>query len=516
MKDKYFDKPQKFDAEDEAFFQKYFGQRNPDGTPVNPPAQKPSSPSGNTASRNPGRPSNVSRPANAQSSANNVRPSVNTSAAAAAAQQREAARRRAQQQAASRNGAPSSGRQTAASSGVRRPSNPSGTTPRQPAGNRTSADPRRTSSAPSSSTQRPQQQRRRVSPEEAQRIAAQQRRAQQQRAASGAAPSGTTPRPVSQSPQRQSYARGGNNPPVPPSGTTVPKKVKRRKKRHHPILWILLLFVALVAVVVGLGRQPIRETAGAGARTDGISTFVLAGTDAEGDRTDTIMLVSINKNNHQISMMSIPRDTHVDAPYSVPKINSAVGYGGGGKRGMEELMTRISEITGFMPDGYILVDLKDFVSVVNFMGGVNFDVPMDMDYEDPTQNLKIHLKAGEQHLNGREAIQLVRFRSGYADADLGRTSVQRDFMQAALKQWTSPLKIWRIPFLTVMVATRIRTDMSLGNLGWIGRVGLLSHVHNIQMDLLPGEPQYIGSGSYYVADESATHSLMKQSYSPYR
>lgn len=515
MKDKYFDKPQKFDAEDEAFFQKYFGQRNPDGTPVNPPAQKPSSPSGNTASRNPGRPSNVSRPANAQSSANNVRPSVNTSAASAAAQQREAARRRAQQQAASRNGAPSSGRQTAASSGVRRPSNPSGTAPRQPAGNRTSADPRRTSSAPSSSTQRPQQ-RRRVSPEEAQRIAAQQRRAQQQRAASGAAPSGTTPRPVSQSPQRQSYARGGNNPPVPPSGTTVPKKVKRRKKRHHPILWILLLFVALVAVVVGLGRQPIRETAGAGARTDGISTFVLAGTDAEGDRTDTIMLVSINKNDHQISMMSIPRDTHVDAPYSVPKINSAVGYGGGGKRGMEELMTRISEITGFMPDGYILVDLKDFVSVVNFMGGVNFDVPMDMDYEDPTQNLKIHLKAGEQHLNGREAIQLVRFRSGYADADLGRTSVQRDFMQAALKQWTSPLKIWRIPFLTVMVATRIRTDMSLGNLGWIGRVGLLSHVHNIQMDLLPGEPQYIGSGSYYVADESATHSLMKQSYSPYR
>lgn len=515
MKDKYFDKPQKFDAEDEAFFQKYFGQRNPDGTPVNPPAQKPSSPSGNTASRNPGRPSNVSRPANAQSSANNVRPSVNTSAAAAAAQQREAARRRAQQQAASRNVAPSSGRQAAASSGVRRPSNPSGTAPRQPAGNRTSADPRRTSSAPSSSPQRPQQ-RRRVSPEEAQRIAAQQRRAQQQRAASGAAPSGTTPRPVSQSPQRQSYARGGNNPPVPPSGTTVPKKVKRRKKRHHPILWILLLFVALVAVVVGLGRQPIRETAGAGARTDGISTFVLAGTDAEGDRTDTIMLVSINKNDHQISMMSIPRDTHVDAPYSVPKINSAVGYGGGGKRGMEELMTRISEITGFMPDGYILVDLKDFVSVVNFMGGVNFDVPMDMDYEDPTQNLKIHLKAGEQHLNGREAIQLVRFRSGYADADLGRTSVQRDFMQAALKQWTSPLKIWRIPFLTVMVATRIRTDMSLGNLGWIGRVGLLSHVHNIQMDLLPGEPQYIGSGSYYVADESATHSLMKQSYSPYR
>lgn len=511
MKDKYFDKPQKFDAEDEAFFQKYFGQRNPDGTPVNPPAQETSS---SSAAQNTGRPAAATRPANAQSSVNHNRPAGASSSAPSAAQQQEAARRRAQQQASVRSGAAAGNRQTASSPAARRTAPTTGSTQRPASGRANTAQRRPVSGSASAAAQTTQ--RRRVSPEEAQRIAAQQRRAQQQRAANGVPAGGTASRPVNQ--QRQSYSRtGGNTPPVPPSQRQAPvKKPKRRKKRHHPILWILLLFILLVTVVVGLGKQPIRETAGAGARTDNISTFVLAGTDAEGERTDTIMLVSINGNDHQVSMMSIPRDTYVDAPYSVPKINSAVGYGGGGKRGMEELMKRIAEITGFMPDGYILVDLNDFVSVVNFMGGVNFDVPMDMDYDDPTQNLSIHLKKGEQHLNGKEAIQLVRFRSGYADADLGRTSVQRDFMQAALKQWTSPLKIWRIPFLTVMVATRIRTDMSLGNLGWIGRVGLLSRVHNIQMDLLPGEPQYIGSGSYYVADESATHSLMKQSYSPYR
>ena len=135
MKDKYFDKPQKFDAEDEAFLQKYFGQRNPDGTPVNPPVQRPSASSGNTPSQNAGRAPGSSRPAGAQSSANNVRP-AGTSSAAAAAQQREAARRRAQQQAASRNGTPSTSRPTTASSAARRPANPSGSVPRQTAGTR--------------------------------------------------------------------------------------------------------------------------------------------------------------------------------------------------------------------------------------------------------------------------------------------------------------------------------------------------------------------------------------------
>ena len=518
MKDKYFDRPQKFDAEDEAFFAKHFGQRNEDGSSdtsaeTAAKSSKGKTVSGTGSSRPSGStPSSAPRTSQQNTASGTVSGRTQaTRTSSAGTDQGTAARRRATQQNASAGGQTRRTSQTQSRTGT---------------STQTASRTGRTVSGGSSSAQpRQQQQRRQITPEEAQRIAAERRR---QRAREAAAAEAAGTRPVSSqqntarrsgtTQQQEAVRRSSGSPQqrrgnVPPS---QPVKKKRRKKRHHWFLWLLLIIIALAVLTVALGKQPIRETAGAGTRTDGISTFVLAGTDAEGERTDTIMLVSINGKDHTTSIMSIPRDTYVDAPYSVPKINSAYGYAGGKKQGMEELLKQISNIIGFMPDGYIQVDLNDFVTVVNFMGGVDFDVPMDMDYEDPTQDLYIHLKQGEQHLNGKEAIQLVRFRSGYADADLGRMSVQRDFMQAALKQWTSPLKIWRIPFLTVFIASQIRTDMSLSNLGWIGRVGLMNKIHEMRTDLLPGEPQYIGSGSYYVADEAQTRALIQEAYSPYR
>lgn len=519
MKDKYFDRPQKFDAEDEAFFAKHFGQRNEDGSSAAAEEQPVKSSKGRAASG-----SGTARPSGSTASTQRTsQPNTSSTSASGRTQMQSSSTARAGQEAARRRAAAQ--QRTAAASGqVRQSSAQARTGTSAQSASRTG----RTVSGGSSSAQpRQQQQRRQISPEEAQRIAAERRRQRARENAANAAAESSDTRPVSS--QQTTARRSGSTQQTAARRTNTaqqlrrgsvppnqPVKKKHRKKRHHWFLWLLLIIIAIAVLTVALGKQPIRETAGAGSRTDGISTFVVAGTDADGERTDTIMLVSINGKDHTTSIMSIPRDTYVDAPYSVPKINSAYGYAGGKKKGMEELLTQISNIIGFMPDGYIQVDLNDFVTVVNFMGGVNFDVPMDMDYDDPTQNLSIHLKAGEQHLNGKEAIQLVRFRSGYADADLGRMSVQRDFMQAALKQWTSPLKIWRVPFLTVFIATQIRTDMSLSNLGWIGRVGLMNKIHEMRTDLLPGEPQYIGSGSYYVADESQTRALMQEVYSPYR
>lgn len=79
------------------------------------------------------------------------------------------------------------------------------------------------------------------------------------------------------------------------------------------------------------------------------------------------------------------------------------------------------------------------------MGGVTFDVPVEMHYNDPSQNLYIDLSAGEQKLDGAQAMQVMRFRSGYADADLGRVKVQRDFLAAALHQWASVKNAYKLP-----------------------------------------------------------------------
>lgn len=289
----------------------------------------------------------------------------------------------------------------------------------------------------------------------------------------------------------------------------------RRRRRHGSAGWIIFFIIAAAVAWLVVGKQPMSKTSGAGARESGKSTILIAGTDRDGYRTDTIMLLSIDKGERALRLLSIPRDTYVDAPYSVPKINSACGYAGGGRDGMYELMTQVTKLIGFEPDGYALVDLDAFVKIVDLMGGVDFDVPMDMQYYDPAQRLNINLMAGQQHLDGSQAIQLVRFRSGYAMADITRTSVQRDFVKAAFTQWASVKNAVKLPVLINIVRQNVTTDLSLGNMMWLGRAVLSCGVSDMATDILPGKPGYIGGGSYYLSNPDKTAELM-QSYSPYK
>ena len=204
---------------------------------------------------------------------------------------------------------------------------------------------------------------------------------------------------------------------------------KQEKPKRHTGLRILAVLVLLLAILTAafhflIASQPEAENA-LSARKPGTSTILVAGTDEGGYRTDSMMLANVDRTEKTISLVSIPRDTLIYCEYSVPKINSAYGWAGGGEQGMQELLLRVSEIIGFTPDGYIVVDLSIFRQLVDLMGGVTFDVPVDMHYSDPTQDLHIDLQAGKQHLNGQQAMQVARFRSGYATADLGRIEVQR-------------------------------------------------------------------------------------------
>ena len=183
---------------------------------------------------------------------------------------------------------------------------------------------------------------------------------------------------------------------------------------------------------------------------------------------------------------------------------------------MEELMTQMNKLTSFIPNNYTLINLNAFVKIIDLMDNVDFDVPMDIQYSDPSQNLNIDLKAGEQHLDGSQAIQLVRFRSGYAMADITRTQVQRDFVKAALTQWVSLKNVLKLPVLVNIMRENVTTDLSVRNMFWVGRTLLRCGVGDMQTDILPGSAKYIGRGSYYVADPDGVAALMKASYSPYR
>lgn len=290
-----------------------------------------------------------------------------------------------------------------------------------------------------------------------------------------------------------------------------------RRKKRHPILKLLLILILLVGIASAalwiFAKQPMTDQP-IGARKDGAATILLAGTDMDGTRTDTMMLLHLNTNTGEANLMSLPRDTYTSANMSVPKLNGIYGLSGGGEEGMDDLLDYVQQCIGYRPDGYILVDLDCFESLVNIMGGVRFDVPMDMTYEDPAQDLYIDLKAGEQKLNGKEAMWVVRYRSGYALADLQRVQVQRAFVNAAIDQWSSPTKIFRYPAAAMLLASNTTTDLSLRNLVWIGKAALTAD-NGMQMETLPGEAAMISGGSYYVIWPESTATLINESFNPY-
>ena len=293
-----------------------------------------------------------------------------------------------------------------------------------------------------------------------------------------------------------------------------------KKRRGHGLLKAVLALVLIFAIALGsvhffVAKQPEAET-GLGERKAGCATILIAGTDEGEYRTDTMMLFSVNRATGKMSLVSIPRDTLIYCEYSVPKINSAYGWASGGEAGMEQLLMRVEEIIGFRPDGYVLVDLSVFEQLVDTMGGVTFNVPVDMHYEDPSQGLSINLSAGEQHLTGAQAMQVVRFRSGYATPDLGRVETQRAFLSAALKQWTSFKGLIHLPAAFQLVLDASKTDLTARELVWLCESAVLCSRGEIDTRTLPGEASYIAGGSYYVLDAAGVCETVNACCNPYQ
>ena len=184
-------------------------------------------------------------------------------------------------------------------------------------------------------------------------------------------------------------------------------------------------------------------------RRDGYYTFLIAGMDATSSNTDVLMIASLDTSNGKMKILQIPRDTFVSkdvlgysnvtrvnaifaAEYNMGR-NSGLSNSRAQKAALEKLKNTIAAAFATEIDDYVLVSISAFRSIVDAVGGVWFDVPYDMDYEDPYQDLYIHLKAGYQLLDGDHAEQLIRFREP-TTADIGRTGVRADFMKAMVKQ----------------------------------------------------------------------------------
>ena len=217
-------------------------------------------------------------------------------------------------------------------------------------------------------------------------------------------------------------------------------------------------------------------------RKGGFYTILVSGLDDDNGGSDTNILVAVDTVNDYIYGVSIPRDSKAIIDGKARKINYAYNKGG-----TKLLADTISEQLGIPVDYTVSVDLKGFAALVDAIGGVDFDVPVNMDYEDPYQDLYIHISKGMHHLSGSEALKVVRFRKGYATQDIGRMETQQKFLKAvAKKMLTANNILTKIDDYAKIFSQYVDTDLSVGNLAWLGKEAISIGADNIEFSTLPG------------------------------
>lgn len=198
-----------------------------------------------------------------------------------------------------------------------------------------------------------------------------------------------------------------------------------------------------------------------------INVLLLCGDQSSGN-TDTIMVVHFDPVTCQISLISTPRDTASLINNSIYKINYAYPSGG-----VTRAYQTIGALLGTNIDYYAYINTKVFREIIDILGGVDYYVPVDLNYDDGSQNLHIHLKKGMQHLNGRQAEGLVRYRKpnnmkytrelleeGYDGGDLRRVETQQDFIREVIRQKTDVKYITKLNSVLKSIFKNIKTNMS--------------------------------------------------------
>ena len=254
-------------------------------------------------------------------------------------------------------------------------------------------------------------------------------------------------------------------------------------------------------------------------RAPGTYTFLLVGRDHASNSTDTIIVGRMDTKAHTINCISIPRDTLINISWaSTPKKINAVypGFINSGKDGIEGLKTHIKNLLGFDVDCYAVVSIRAVEQAVDAIGGVWFDVPSDMNYDDPLQDLSIHISAGYQLLDGENAVKVCRFRDTYAGGDLDRIGVQQSFLKALASQVLSVGNIPNLGTLVDILVENLDTDLSAANIAWFARQFLLCNSDDVSFQTMPWSGGcYINGMSYVSIDLNAWLSMVNDCLNPY-
>ena len=242
--------------------------------------------------------------------------------------------------------------------------------------------------------------------------------------------------------------------------------------------------------------------------------------DISTELTDTIMLCAYFPQEQKVSILSIPRDTFIgddkDNTTSYDKINALY------QKSPENTLEAVRKLTGVDVRNYVVINNNALEKVIDAVGGIYFDVPIDMWYDDPTQDLHIYINKGYQLLNGENAVKVLRFRHNndmstypkeYGEQDLGRMRTQREFIKAAAEQILSSNNILKLNEILEIVFDNIQTNLSISELIKYIPSATEFNVENMKTEALPGVADYLGALSFFIVDENQSEQMVSSLFS---
>ena len=315
-------------------------------------------------------------------------------------------------------------------------------------------------------------------------------------------------------------------------------KEKSKKKKKSGFKKMLYILLTIIIVFGGIFTYKVHQNGG------GLSGIIAAAVGHDGTTkknlpdfkclllgistdqenvflTDTIMVASYNPNTQKATLMSIPRDTFIGSNSSrataYEKINALYSR----KNRPDETLEAVNEITGLDIKYYVVLKTEALIELVDVVGGVTFNVPIDMKYTDTNQKLFIDLKAGEQVLNGDKAEQLLRFRKNnngttypeeYGSNDTGRMRTQREFIEATASQLLKPENLFKVNKLINVASKNIITNVDLDYVKDYMPYALEFDINNLQTATLPGiNTNKNSSGTWvYVVNEKETEEMVNE------
>ncbi len=311
---------------------------------------------------------------------------------------------------------------------------------------------------------------------------------------------------------------------------------KKRKKSNHKKLKIFFIIIAIILIIFfgifmyrfsknGFSMQGFLSTLfGQNEETlanlDNLD-FLLIG--ESGNMTDSIMACRYDPKTQKAYMLSIPRDTFIGNSEANATTSDKINCVYNIKKDPMNTVKAVNKVTGLNLKYYVFVDTKALTEIVDAIGGVEFDVPIDMEYDDTSKDntLHINLKKGTQKIDGNKAEQLLRFRHNndgssypkeYGDNDLGRMHTQRDFIKATLNQTIKANNIFKLNELLDIVNKHVKTNLSVSLIKDYIPYAVNFDTENLQSDMLPNESKKINEIWFVKVIDSEAEKLVNDMF----